>query len=739
MPPANTAVTALATSETVYESGGRVAQTCTYPAGTSCGSTNSRHVDFTYDDLGRVLTQKTWDRGAGSDTLKFTKTMTWNPDGTPATVAEGSTTFTYEYDAAARPAKFKTGSTPITEWAYTSTTNLVASRKDVSLDATNPTASGYDWARRVISTDPPDSYTTGVVTKTYRLDGVLASQAFPSSVTETLGYDAVKRPTAISLGTAGSLSQAHDRAGNVKSEGRALTIAGASGDAVANDQSFDYDGLRRLTSSSLSAATRSYTYDLDGNRTQKVEDGTTIDYEYDRADQLAKQTIGGVDKVTSFDQYGNLLQAADNANAYTTYAFDEANRLTSISPAGGTAATFTLDPLDRHATRTVGATSDMYGYVGPTETAFETGTSGTRSLLDLDGSRLAVKNGSTVAWLVFDLHGSVAALCPAGGTTLSDAYRYDGFGQTIATAGTSTNPWRYRGLLGIDPSSAGDELYDMAARDYRPASGTFTQLDSVQGIAANPMTMNRYLYALANPATLVDPDGHLPAPPCSDCPGYDSGKDKKLWQENKQKAKSGGAGGGSGTSGAAPPVPKSCDRGCERSTFAGYAPWAIEQEPFLRDLTDNAGVACANNDPGACELVSKIAAWKEQNYQLYCSSHRAECEEHTRADLHDDLGILSLIPLLDLPSTATEMGEYATHGDWGGVVLSGITLAPLGDFARLFRRNDLALDAGPDIARTLIVDADRFGEAGRHMLDTCGRTFALRSIAQGSASEGRRI
>jgi hypothetical protein len=48
----------------------------------------------------------------------------------------------------------------------------------------------------------------------------------------------------------------------------------------------------------------------------------------------------------------------------------------------------------------------------------------------------------------------------------------------------------------------------MVARDYSPATGTFTSLDSVQGGAANPLTMNRYLYALANPATLVDPDGH---------------------------------------------------------------------------------------------------------------------------------------------------------------------------------------------------------------------------------------
>jgi hypothetical protein len=48
----------------------------------------------------------------------------------------------------------------------------------------------------------------------------------------------------------------------------------------------------------------------------------------------------------------------------------------------------------------------------------------------------------------------------------------------------------------------------MAARDYSPHLGTFTQQDSYQGSAANPASMNRFLYAHANPTTLIDPDGH---------------------------------------------------------------------------------------------------------------------------------------------------------------------------------------------------------------------------------------
>jgi RHS repeat-associated protein len=183
--------------------------------------------------------------------------------------------------------------------------------------------------------------------------------------------------------------------------------------------------------------------------------------------------------------------------------------------------------------------------------------------------------------VIFDLHGSVAALCTAGTTTLSDAYRYDGWGQTIATAGTSANPWKYRGLLGIDPSAAGDKLYDMGARDYAPGTGMFTQLDSVQGSAANPMTMNRFLYALANPATLIDPDGHHADANIGDGGGGGTEPEEQNYCDlhpqrcaDISAAQDGGGGGGGNNDGnaggaSAPnsPAPDVCDRGCEQSDW----------------------------------------------------------------------------------------------------------------------------------------------------------------------------
>ena len=581
------------------------------------------------------MTQKTWDRGTSpaSDTLKFTKTLTWNKDSAPASVVEGSTTLNYVYDTAGRPSQFKNGSTQLTGWTYTSNTSTIATRTD---GTANTNSFGYDWARRVTSiTATAGTFSgTGTVSRTYRLDGTLATQAFPSSITETLSYDPVKRPTGISLGVAGSLSQSFDRAGRVISEGRTLT--GISGDAGGGTQSFFYDNLSRLGSSNgPSTTSRGYQYDLDGNRTQRVQNSTTTtNFTYDRADTAINQTIGATTRTFTYDRYGNLTQAPDANSAYSIYGFDEANRLTSITPPTGGAVTFTVDPLDRHASRLVsGSTTDNYGYVGPAETAWQTGaTTTTSALLDNDGSRLAVKTGTGgVAWLIFDLHGSAVALCTAGTSTVSDAYRYDGYGERIGASGASLNPWQYRGLLNIGSDSLTWALLDMGARDYAPQLGTFTQWDSVQGKAANPLSMNRYLYALANPATLIDPDGHKACEmdPCNEgdtAHDYPNGATPKIVPKHKNtntscttpgcgKANTGGGGGGGGGAGQDPP-------------FTGLNPWALQADPTVVDALDRGGDACWRsglNDPD-CQTYTELQEWLQANQDLYCNWHRAECD-----------------------------------------------------------------------------------------------------------------
>jgi len=404
----------------------------------------------------------------------------------------------------------------------------------VSTGTTYTTTFGYDWAKRPASVASPSVF-SGSATTTYRLDGLLATRSTPNGETLTLAYDAARRPVTATLAAGNTISQTYDRLGNVTTEGR--SFSGISGDPGSGTNTFSYDPLRRLTAETGLSSSRSYQYDLDGNRTRKVEGATTIDYTYDRTDQLINQVIAGLGTAFSYDPYGNLTQAGNSVSAVTTYTFDTASHLTAINAPGTPQdVALTLDALGRFATRTVNGGTDTYGYLGSSETVTTiVGATSTRvSALGADGSRVATKDGSMTGYLLPDLHGNVVAAEASASTTISNALRYDGYGQTLG-AYTGSGPIamdaKYQGRL--DLSATTDPLYDMAARFYAPGSGTFTQLDSVLGSAQNPLSMNRFLYAEANPTTFIDPTGHK----ATKCDGGCGSGSKEQIENAKQAAK----------------------------------------------------------------------------------------------------------------------------------------------------------------------------------------------------------
>ncbi len=251
-------------------------------------------------------------------------------------------------------------------------------------------------------------------------------------------------------------------------------------------------------------------------------------YAYDRTDELVSVTTddNGTQSF-AYDSRGNLTGDAETGAAVTSYAYDLGNRLTGID-ASGTAsdAVYAYDALGRIAARTVGAppdaipATDTYSYAGASSEAVRIATAQQgQGAVNLDsavgpsGDRLAAASGSTYNWFLPDLHGSVAGSLSADQSTVTSATRYDAWGDTIATGAAGGTPvgntaWKYQGRLDISPSGLGTPLYAMGARLYSPGVGAFTSLDAVAGSAQSPLSMNRFLYAAADPATLVDPTGH---------------------------------------------------------------------------------------------------------------------------------------------------------------------------------------------------------------------------------------
>ena len=532
-PPVNTAAQALATTRWEYDAGGRLAKSCdALPAATSCADTTAgaviRTVVPTYDAVGRAIQTDVYS-GAGV-TLGLRNETTYFGDGKPKQIrySEGSTptlkdTLDLAYDALGRETKVSRGTTVITERDYYEDGTLKWRRDGDAPNGANPaigqTDFTYDWAKRLQSVNLPDSYSTAEPTFGWRLDGLIGSRTWGAGASATFAYDTAKRPTSFTKGSL-SFTQAYDRDNNVVSEGR--SGLGVTGDAGENTQTFTYDALNRVTGSAgLATGARSYTYDRDGNRRTKTEGGDTFTYTVDRTDQLVSVIkTGGTTQWFSYDARGNLTGDAQTAAAVTNYTYDLANKLTGIDAAGtANDASFTFDALGRFATRVLGggASTDTYSYAGTDEIVIRiaSSTAGTTdSITSAAGDRLAAKAGSTLNWFLPDLHGSVAASLSADEATVTNAIRYDAWGQAAATGsagGTrvAERAWKYQGRLDVAPEGLATPLYDMSARFYAPGAGTFTQADTVMGTAADPLSMNRYLYAQANPATLTDPSGHI--------------------------------------------------------------------------------------------------------------------------------------------------------------------------------------------------------------------------------------
>jgi RHS repeat-associated protein len=511
-------------TSTTYDAGGRVTQVCSYPTSASSCSGADRYTTTGYDAQGRPTLVQTYSGAPGSGTLRLKWTTTYQGDGYPTSVAfdgtgsspsESTDTLTYTPDSLDRTTAIKRGGTALTSYVY-NPDDTASSRTDTSTFVTNL---GYDWAGRPTSVSSSSIDSGAAATFAYRNDGLLDSRAWSgTNATAAASYDAAKRPTQLAISGSGvasaTVSQTYDRNGNVATEGR--SFAGISGAPGTGTATFANDQLNRVTADAISGGNSyAYAYDPDGNRTSvTINAGTPTVSTYDATDQLLTQgPSGGTLLSFNYDPYGNMTTSAETFNSGTTvYTYDYGDRLTKVTPPAGLsgADTYTLDALGRIGSETVGATTTTLSYVGTSKTVsrLATGATNVDSLIGSDGARLATVSGSAFGWLLPDLHGDIAGASSSTLATITDALRYDAFG-TLAASTTSSlpTPWRYQGELLVNPAGASD-LYADGARFYAPGLGVFTQLDTSQGGALDPLSMNRFLYAAADPETLIDPSGH---------------------------------------------------------------------------------------------------------------------------------------------------------------------------------------------------------------------------------------
>jgi RHS repeat-associated protein len=538
------------------------ATTYTYDAaGSLSGRTDPRlhATTFGYDDADQLSAITTaagqaWTYGYDANGNRTTTTV---PSGN-ATSAAGDGTITSTFDPIGRrtAAAYSDG-TPTITWGYDKASRVTA-MSDGLTASLGPVTLTYDNAGR------PLTRTRGTQTFTYTYDqgGRVASRTYPDTTQidyqywdgrlstqtwngadTTFGYDLAGNLTSTSAPNGTLSTRTYDH----NSQLTALTTTNsASGDISAFTQTLDndgnpthttttrpagqtsavntYDADGRLTNAcyadpcvtSPASPSISYGYDANSNRTQTIRAGVanpgTTNSTYDNTDQLSATTDANDAPLTSYsyDPDGHQIGASTPTGS-TTFAYNLADQLTSVTPTTGDAASYTYDGDRNRATAAInGTTQTAYTWDlnNPLpQLATETDPTGTLQRRYIHGPTgpLAETTPTATGWYTQDPQSNITDVTDNTGTNLG-SYTYEPFGDLRDRTGTDPlvvdNPIRFDAQYQDNTTG----LYNNRARQYDPTTGRFTSLDPLAPAANDPYIAS-YVYAGNRPTVLDDPAG----------------------------------------------------------------------------------------------------------------------------------------------------------------------------------------------------------------------------------------
>jgi RHS repeat-associated protein len=292
------------------------------------------------------------------------------------------------------------------------------------------------------------------------------------------------------------------------------TYEGTSTDPASNNatvENFGYDGQGHLTSdvrTGLVPENISYAYDGVGNRI--AESGSYLNgaFRYDADDEVTSFTYSGTSYASAtygYDADGE--RTAQVTGQYpgfggyaTQFGYDFEGNLTGITAAGSSAVSFEYDGLDRQLGWQSGGTGLDYQLDGDTTL---TETNQTTARVNLYGNGLVSSGGET---LLYDGLGAVRQTTDAGQNVVSSSAYY-GFGQTIASGGSTGNHYQWGASSGYRSDGFGPAdaapLQKVGARYYDPELGVFLTRDA-------DLTQKPYAYCNGDPVNFIDSNGHGP-------------------------------------------------------------------------------------------------------------------------------------------------------------------------------------------------------------------------------------
>jgi RHS repeat-associated protein len=452
---------------------------------------NNKTMTYAYELNDRLVTRSYPD----GTSVRFTYT----PTGQRATALDSRGTTTYAYDVRNRLATLTYPDGRKLAYAYDGQSNRTSLTATIGLSNLTTTYS-YDAVNRLSTVSDPmgRSYV-----HQYDANGNRASLAYPNGVTTTYTYNPLNRLT--NLGTVGPLGTVQSYAYALAPAGQRTQVTEADGTSHA----YTYDALYRLTRETVAGAApydKAFTHDPVGNRITQATTGGgagAVNYAYDDRDRLLTENLTGY----SYDVNGNLLSKSGEG----TFVWDFDNRLRRVVKTDGTVVEHAYDADgNRVQTRTTpaGGIAVVANYlVDPasslSQVVAESDAAGGVTAYYVRGDDLLAAIRSTgTRFYHADGLASIRRLTDEAGN-VTDAYSFTAFGELLTHTGSDPNAYLFAGQP-LDPNSG---FYYNRARWMDPRTGRFVSLDTHPGVATDPASLHKYLYAAADPVNNVDPSG----------------------------------------------------------------------------------------------------------------------------------------------------------------------------------------------------------------------------------------
>ena len=474
------------------------------------GTSNATTTTYAYDAAGRKTSE--------TDALSHTTTYAYDAAGNLTGVSGVNGTFTYTYDNARNRVSMTDGNSNTTQYQYDARKRLV---KTTYADGTSRT-NAYDGPGNLASvTDQNGNVIQYAYDAANQLQSVTQTNSpnAPNNVT-SYGYNALGDVTGLTDANSrftenvfdlqsqpvsktlpdGSLTETrqYDAAGNLTSlthfNGKTTTYAydtlnrllSRTPDPSTSEPtvSFTYTATGKRQTMTDASGTTNYSYDSMDRLSSKATPEGTLNYTYDAAGHLASMTsshANGVSVSYTYDSLNRLSTVVDarlTGNETTTYAYDNANNVATVTYPNTVQTVLSYDQLNRMKQLATSQTGYLYTFdnAGNRKTASELNGRSVSWNFDgiyrLTGETISGAPGSENGTASYGLDpvgnrdaatSSIPGLSPIGGTFNADdelaSESYDSDGNITASGGKTFSYDTENHLMSMN-SGAVTLLYD---------------------------------------------------------------------------------------------------------------------------------------------------------------------------------------------------------------------------------------------------------------------------------------